>query len=132
MKKILITLIVMLTSFIGVNAESFYDSEITVDTIMVDIPASIKMYDGDIFDVKIKIDEEYKYIEKYLEIEQIDNCFYIKLNGVNNYDYELFDNEKIKIYVMTPNNLKIMTKNRNLIVSSNPNIQMKKHENTNN
>jgi len=132
MKKFLITLLMVFVSIISGNAININDDEIKsdvrVDTVKVDIPASIKMYEGDTFDITIKVIDD-DYLEKHLKYEKIENCLYIYLYDMYNYNIMDIDSKKIIISIMTPHELSVIPGNRNLTVSSNKNINLEKHEN---
>ena len=129
----------MFASFMMANAKDINDyrlderpilAESKIDTLKIGVPAEIRMFEGNAFDFKINVIDD-EFIEKHLIYEIVNNSLCIKLDH-NYYDLETIDNKKIKIEIMTPKDLSIITGNRNLSISSYHKKTMKKSNNENN
>lgn len=110
------------------NPRIEYVNNTLFNTVNISIPATINIYEGDNFDILIRSNNKiylrnikYEIKNEILKI-WMDNIPYDEILDINS--------NSIKISIMVPNKIKILTSNSNLqLVSYNQNKKQTSHEN---
>lgn len=110
------------------NPKIEYVNNTLFNTVNISIPATINIYEGDNFDILIRSNNKvylrnikYEIKNEILKI-WMDNIPYDEILDINS--------NSIKISIMVPNKIKILTSNSNLqLVSYNQNKKQTSHEN---
>lgn len=112
MRKFIITLVLVLTLMFGSNVANAtnVNNVANIDSIHINIPATIKIIEGDSFYMQVYTSDT--TMHKQIQKEVINGVLYIKpIKFINYDDMNYLTPENVRIRIVTPKRIGIGTRN---------------------
>lgn len=119
MKKFLLSIIIIVCMLIGFNTNAnarIIDDNKNVEEIIVNVPSNILFYSGEEFEMNIRTYDAELY--KSIKYEIKDNKLYIDFYDNRDLENNRLNPEDIKIYIQSPNEIKKIKTNSDLLVAT--------------